>query len=91
MYTLHLYLLDLSLRKTSNALEPFKNQKRSYVSIWNRIQNFGSFQIYKRKTVNSFIIYETVIQIGKQHFWLWICIESVYSSVLGPTFRKRWI
>jgi hypothetical protein len=29
MYSLYLYLLGLSLRNTSNALEPFKNQKRS--------------------------------------------------------------
>ena len=23
------------------------------------------------------------IQIGNQHFWLWICIEPIHSSVLG--------
>ncbi len=40
-------------------------------------------QIYKRKRVIAFIIDETVIQIGNQHFWLWICIEPVHSSVLG--------
>ena len=33
--------------------------------------------------VTAFIIDETVIQIGSQHFWLWICIESIRSSVLG--------
>ena len=31
----------------------------------------------------AFIIDETVIQIGNQHFWLWFCIEPVDSSVLG--------
>jgi putative transposase len=25
---------------------------------------------------------ETVIEIAKKHFWLWICIEPIYSSVL---------
>ena len=30
-----------------------------------------------------FIIDETVIQIGSQHFWLWFCIEPIHSSVLG--------
>ena len=33
--------------------------------------------------MSAFIIDETVIQIGNQHFWLWICIEPIHSSVLG--------
>jgi putative transposase len=33
--------------------------------------------------VSAFIIDETVIQVGNQHFWLWFCIEPIYSSVLG--------
>jgi putative transposase len=41
------------------------------------------FLIYKRKRVSAFIIDETVIQIGSQHFWLWFCIEPIHSSVLG--------
>ena len=31
MYSLYLYFLGLSLRNTSNALEPFKDQQRSHV------------------------------------------------------------
>jgi putative transposase len=83
MYSLYLYFLGLSLRNTSKALEPFKDEKRSYVSVWNWIQRFGSYSIYKRKRVTAFIIDETVIQIGNQHFWLWIAIEPIHSSVLG--------
>ena len=84
MYSLYLYFLGLSLRNTSNALEPFKDQQTSHVAIWNWIQRFGSCHIYnKRKRVSAFIIDETVIQIGSQHFWLWICIEPIHSSVLG--------
>jgi putative transposase len=85
MYSLYLYFLGLSLRNTSKALEPFKDEKRSYVSVWNWIQRFGSCQIYnKRKRVSAFIIDETIIQIGSQRFcWLWICIEPVHKSVLG--------
>ena len=83
MYSLYLYFLGLSLRNTSKALVIFRDEKRSYVSIWNWIQRFGSCQIYKRKRVSAFIIDETVIQIGNQHFWLWICIEPIHSSVLG--------
>jgi putative transposase len=61
----------------------FKDEKRSYVSVWNWIQRFGSCQIYKRKRITDFIIDETIIQIGNRHFWLWNCIEPVHSSVLG--------
>jgi transposase-like protein len=53
------------------------------VSVWNWIQRFGSYQIYKRKRVTAFIIDETVIQISRQNFWLWFCIEPIHSSVLG--------
>ena len=83
MYSLYLYFLGLSLRNTSKALIIFKDDKRSHVSVWNWIQRFGSLQIYKRKRVSAFIIDETVIQIGSQHFWLWFCIEPIHSSVLG--------
>ena len=51
--------------------------------IWNCIQRFGSCNIYKSKKISAFIIDETGIQVGNQKFWLWICIEPVYSSVLG--------
>ena len=83
MYSLYLYFLGLSLRNTSKALIIFKDDKRSYVSVWNWIQRFGSSNIYKRKRVSAFIIDETVIQVGSQHFWLWFCIEPVHSFVLG--------
>ena len=84
MYSLYLYFLGLSLRNTSKALVIFRDEnKRSYVSVWNWIQRFGSLQIYKRKRVTAFIVDETIIQIGSQHFWLWFCIEPIHSSVLG--------
>jgi hypothetical protein len=37
----------------------------------------------KEKRVSAFIIDETIIQIGNQHFWLWICVEPIHKSVLG--------
>ena len=83
MYSLYLYFLGLSLRNTSKALIIFKDDKRSYVSVWNWIQRFAEYPIYKRKRVTAFIIDETVIQIGSQYFWLWFCIEPVHSSVHG--------
>jgi putative transposase len=64
MYSLYLYFLGLSLRNTSKALIIFKDEKRSYVSVWNWIQRFAEYPIYKRKKVAAFIVDETVIQIG---------------------------
>ncbi|MDR4512235.1 MAG: hypothetical protein MRJ93_11095 [Nitrososphaeraceae archaeon] len=77
MYSLYLYFLGLSLINRSETLELFKDQNRSYVAIWDWSQLFGSLQIVWRKSVSAFIINETIIQIGNQHFWLWICIEPV--------------
>ena len=43
--------------------------KRIYVSVWNWIQRFSSYQINNRKRVSAFIIDETVIlQVGTQYF-----------------------
>ena len=52
------------------------------MSVWNWIQRFAEYPIYKRKRVSAFIIDETVIQVGSQHFWLWFCIEPIDKSVL---------
>ena len=38
---------------------------------------------------SAFIIDETVIQISTQHFWLWMCIEPIHSSVLGIYISKE--
>ncbi|MFB5601001.1 MAG: DDE-type integrase/transposase/recombinase, partial [Nitrososphaeraceae archaeon] len=38
---------------------------------------------HRRKRVSAFVIDETIIQVGSQHFWLWICIEPIQRSVLG--------
>jgi hypothetical protein len=55
MFSLYLYFLGLSLRNTSKALVIFRDEnKRSYVSVWNWIQRFGSCQIYKRIRVYAF-------------------------------------
>ena len=89
MYSLYLYFLGLSLRNTSKALEPFRDNQRSYVSIWKWIQRFGSSHIYRRKRVSAFIIDETMIQIGNENCWLWICIEPIQKSVLGIHISKE--
>ena len=67
MYSLYLYFL-IELKNISKALVFFKNNKRSHVSVWNWIQRFGSCNISKRNRVSAFVIDETILQIGSQHF-----------------------
>jgi len=81
MYSLNLYFLGLGLPNTSKALDLFKDQKSSYVAVWEWIQRVGSLQIFKRRRVFAFILNETVIQIRDHRFWLWICNEPVKRSV----------
>ncbi len=38
--------------------------------------------------VSAFIIDETVIQVGNQKYWLWICIEPINSSLSGIYISK---
>jgi hypothetical protein len=62
MYSLYLYfLVGLSLRDTSKALDIFDGEKRSHIAICNRIQKFGSCNLYKRKRISAFKIDEIVI------------------------------
>ena len=39
--------------------------------------------------ISALIIDETIIQISNQHFWLWICIEPILSSVLGKHISEE--
>ncbi|HET7643460.1 MAG TPA: hypothetical protein VFK40_08125 [Nitrososphaeraceae archaeon] len=64
MYSLYLYFFGLSLRNTSKALTIFKDEKRTYVSVWNWIQRFPEYPIYKREKSFCIHIDEIVIKIG---------------------------
>jgi transposase-like protein len=88
-YVFFIYLLGLSLRNISKALIRFRDEKRSYVSVWNWIQRFGSCHTYKRKRASAFIIDETVIQTDNQHFCLWFCIEPIHRSVFGIYIQEE--
>ena len=83
MYSLYLYFLGLSLRNTNKALAIFRIEEEKLCFCMELDTEFWSYQVYKRKRVSAFIIDETVIQIGSQHFWLWICIEPIDKSMLG--------
>ncbi len=81
MYIHCICIFLASVLNTSKALVIFKD-KKSYISVWYWIK-IGTLQIYKRKRVSVFVIDKTIIQIGNENFWLWICIELIHSSVLG--------
>jgi putative transposase len=38
MYSLYLYFLGLSLRKTPKSLDIFDDEKQSHIAIWNWIE-----------------------------------------------------
>jgi len=69
----------------------FLRLKKEVVLLYRiRFRRLVSYPINdKRKRVSTFIIDETVIQIGSQHFWLWMCIEPIHSSVLGIHILKE--
>ena len=88
MYSLYLYFLDgLSLRNTLKALVIFSDEKLC-VCIEMDSEIFRISYLQKKKSF-SFIIDETVIRIGNQHFWLWFCIELVHSYVLEIYISQR--
>jgi hypothetical protein len=90
MYSLYLYFLGLSLRNTSKALIIFKDKKRSHVSVlWNWIQRFAEYPIYKRKRVSAFIIDETVIQIDNNNTGYGFVLNQHIALCLEYTFRRR--
>jgi putative transposase len=41
------------------------------------------------KRISASIIDETIIQIGNQYFWLWLCIEPIDRSVLNIYISKE--
>ena len=75
--------LVLSLRNTSKALVIFRDENKELCVCLELDTEIWFIAIYKRKRISAFIIDETVIQIGSQHFWLWICIEPINRSILG--------
>jgi putative transposase len=90
MYSLYLYFLGLSLRNTSKALIIFKDKKRSHVSVlWNWIQRFAEYPIYKRKRVSAFIIDETVTQIDNNNTGYGFVLNQHIALCLECKFLKK--
>jgi hypothetical protein len=65
MYSLFLYFLDLSLCNTSYTLVIVRDEKRSYMSVWNRIQRVLEYPLYKSR-VSTLNIDKTIMYGGNQ-------------------------
>ncbi|MFB5600386.1 MAG: hypothetical protein ACE5SW_09190, partial [Nitrososphaeraceae archaeon] len=52
MYSLYLYFLGLSLRNTSKALEPFNEQNRSHVTVWEWINIWFIADLQEKKNIS---------------------------------------
>ena len=80
-YGLYLYFLGLSFRNAAKALKWFV--KISHVSIWKWLQKYKPQKIStKKKTIDEYIIDETIIKVGPEYIWLWVAIEPKYRQIL---------
>ena len=76
------------VRNTSKALT-IKDQKRSHVSVWNWIQRFALYRIYKRKIIAALIIDETVIQIRIVSVGYGFVLNQYIGQCLESTLQRR--
>jgi len=58
-----IFVLSVSVYVTSKALLINKDERRSYVSVCNWMQIYGSSQTYKTKSIFVFMVGELIIQI----------------------------
>ena len=59
------------------------------MSVWNWIQRFAEYPIYKRKRVTAFIIDKTVLKNGNQHFLVMALYQPIHSSVLRMSKKRN--
>ena len=70
-------------------MEPFKDEKRSACLYGIGFRDLVHSNLNKRKRVSAFIIDETVMQIGNQHFGYGFVLNQFIESVLGIHI-SRW-
>jgi hypothetical protein len=68
MYSLYLYFLSLSLRNISNALDVFKDKKKSHMVLYKiGYKDLILTSFYRMKRISAFIIDEIIIYTGCKH------------------------
>ena len=89
------YLLD-KLGDTDSTMTEEEIKIKIRIGHWNHLKItkkviyiFGNgkdldlCRSIKEKSFSLHHIDEIIIQIGRQHFWVWICIEPIHNSLLG--------
>ena len=88
-YALYLYVLGLSFRGVSHALEPFVEGGRSHAAIWQWVQRYQPHRIYDVKRVQAFLVDETYVQVGSFEAWVWVAVEPVHRYILGVYLSRH--
>jgi|tagenome__1003787_1003787.scaffolds.fasta_scaffold20734667_2 putative transposase len=87
-YGLYLYFLGLSFINAAKALKWFV--KISHVSIWKWLKKYKPQKIStkKKKTIDEYIINETIIKAGSEYIWSGVAIEPKDREILGISISR---
>ena len=88
-YALYLYVLGLSFRGVSHALEPFVSGGRSHSAVWQWVQRYEPHRIYDVKRVKAFLVDETYVKVGSFEAWVWVAVEPVHRYILGVYLSRH--
>ncbi|MDR4492289.1 MAG: DDE-type integrase/transposase/recombinase [Candidatus Nitrosocosmicus sp.] len=90
-HVLYLYFLGLSTRSVSKALLFLHNVKRSHIAIWKWIQKYHPRKTPSKngRTIEEFIVDETLLKVGPELIWLWIAIEPESHQILAQTITQE--
>lgn len=88
---LYLYFLGTSTRCVAKALLFLLNIRRSNVAIWKRLQKCQHRKpSLRRRTIEEFIVDETLLKVGPELIWLWwITGEPENSSIPLTNYNPR--
>ena len=79
----------LFFKNTSKALSRFVHRIHTAIRDW--IQKYKPKKLsYLRKTIDDYIIDETLIKVGSYGYvWLWVIIEPKDKEILSITIHKE--
>ena len=87
---LYLYFLGLSTRSVSKAMFFLHKVRRSHVAIWKWIQKCHPIKpSLKRRTIEAFVVDETLLKVGPESIWLWIAIEPENRLILAQNITQE--
>ena len=58
-------------------------------AIWKWVQRFNPRRLYCCKRISTFLIDETMLQIGIDQAWLWVAVEPVHRQILGVYISRH--